>query len=156
MVVANFFLIFCTAVFLIIIFNCNFTNLLFLLNNVIIKITITQRFYMLITLHLHSNMFSGNCGSAFIEVLVRNSMWPQDKPFVTLLPSAMLMNPAECKHWIKTHTVRMFNQSTYCKGVQGVYVWWLHCQVICFKLSSLHDWLPPVCLILEAQEGFLR
>lgn len=56
---------------------------------------------------------SGNCGSAFIEILVGNSMWSQDKPYVTLLPSAMLMSPNECKHWIKTHTVRMFNQSMY-------------------------------------------
>ena len=55
----------------------------------------------------------GNCGSAFIEVMVGNSMWPQDKPYVTLLPSAMLMSPTECKHWTKTHTVRMFNQSMY-------------------------------------------
>ena len=87
---------------------------------------------MLIALHLHS-MFSGNCGSAFVEVLVRNSMWPQDKPFVTLLPSAVLMSPAECKNWIKTHTVRMFNNSMYCKGVT-----------------------TPPCVILEAQEGFPR
>ena len=56
---------------------------------------------------------SGNCGSAFIEILVGNSMWSQNKPYVTLLPSAMLMSPNECKHWIKTHTVRMFNQSMY-------------------------------------------
>lgn len=55
----------------------------------------------------------GNCGSAFIEILVGNSMWSQDKPYVTLLPSAMLMSPNECKHWMKTHTVRMFNQSMY-------------------------------------------
>ena len=55
----------------------------------------------------------GNCGSAFIEILVGNSMWSQNKPYVTLLPSAMLMSPNECKHWIKTHTVRMFNQSMY-------------------------------------------
>ena len=41
-------------------------------------------------------------------------MWPQDKPLVPLLPSAMLMTPAECKHWMKTHTVRMFNHSMYC------------------------------------------
>ena len=55
----------------------------------------------------------GNCGSAFIEILVGNSMWSQNKPYVTLLPSAMLMSPNDCKHWIKTHTVRMFNQSMY-------------------------------------------
>ena len=43
-------------------------------------------------------------------------MWPQEKPFLTLLPSAMLMAPAECKHWTKTHTVRMFNHSMYHSG----------------------------------------
>ena len=39
-------------------------------------------------------------------------MWPPDKEFLTLLPSTMLMTPAECKHWTPTSVVRMFNEGT--------------------------------------------
>lgn len=76
-----------------------------------------------------SHIDIGNCGSAFIEILVGNSMWPQDKPYVTLLPSAMLMSPVECKHWTKTHTVRMFNQSAFSKQAMGSQ--WDRVRVIC-------------------------
>ncbi|KAJ7387314.1 Short transient receptor putative channel 2-like [Desmophyllum pertusum] len=67
-----------------------------------------------------SHIDIGNCGSAFIEILVGNSMWPPDKPFVTLLPSATLMNPPECKSWIKTHAVRMFNHTDGIKGMSNI------------------------------------
>ncbi|XP_078360997.1 uncharacterized protein LOC144645329 isoform X2 [Oculina patagonica] len=76
-----------------------------------------------------SHIDIGNCGSAFIEIFVGSSMWPQDKDFITLLPSAMLMNPAECKHWIKTHTVRMFNQNAFSKQALGSQ--WDRVRVVC-------------------------
>ncbi|KAK2574413.1 Protein XNDC1N [Acropora cervicornis] len=78
-----------------------------------------------------SHIDIGNCGSAFIEILVGNSMWSQNKPYVTLLPSAMLMSPTECKHWTKTHTVRMFNQSAFSKKAVGSQ--WDRVRVICLQ-----------------------
>ncbi|XP_031553200.1 uncharacterized protein LOC116290334 [Actinia tenebrosa] len=57
----------------------------------------------------------GNYGSAFVEVFVGNSMWPPGKEFISLLPSAMLMLPADCKQWRQTTSVRMFHEESFNK-----------------------------------------
>ncbi|XP_048582139.1 uncharacterized protein LOC5513107 isoform X2 [Nematostella vectensis] len=56
-----------------------------------------------------SHVDIGNYGSAFVEVLVGNSMWTPKKDFVSLIPSAMLMTPGDCKQWNQTKSVRMFH-----------------------------------------------
>ena len=55
-------------------------------------------------------LFSGNSGSAFVELQVGSSMWPPDQEYKTLLPSTTFMKPAESKTWTHTCVVRMFNE----------------------------------------------
>ncbi|XP_058613996.1 DNA repair protein XRCC1 isoform X1 [Onychostoma macrolepis] len=52
----------------------------------------------------------GNCGSAFIQVDVGRSSWSLDHPYVTLLPTATLMSPADSKQGIGRQNVRMFKK----------------------------------------------
>ena len=53
---------------------------------------------------------TGNAGSAFIELLVGSSMWPSGKDYVTLLPSQMLMSPADSKTGKNNSGVKMFDK----------------------------------------------
>lgn len=52
----------------------------------------------------------GNWGSAFIQVDVGRSSWSLDHPYVTLLPTATLMSPADSKQGIGRQNVRMFKK----------------------------------------------
>ncbi|XP_065143276.1 protein XNDC1N isoform X2 [Paramisgurnus dabryanus] len=55
----------------------------------------------------------GNCGSAFIQVDVGRSSWSLDHPYVTLLPTATLMNPADARQGTGRQTVRMFKKADF-------------------------------------------
>ncbi|XP_068122638.1 protein XNDC1N isoform X3 [Hyperolius riggenbachi] len=55
----------------------------------------------------------GNSGSAFFQIDVGRSSWPLDKPFVTLLPTATLMSPADSRLRKNARGVRMFKQSDF-------------------------------------------
>ncbi|XP_051959964.1 short transient receptor potential channel 2-like [Xyrauchen texanus] len=55
----------------------------------------------------------GNCGSAFIQVDVGRSSWPLHHPYVTLLPTATLMSPADSKEGTGRQTVRMFKKADF-------------------------------------------
>ncbi|XP_036380875.1 DNA repair protein XRCC1 isoform X2 [Megalops cyprinoides] len=55
----------------------------------------------------------GNCGSAFIQVDVGRSSWSVDQPYVTLLPTATLMSPAESREGRGQTGVRMFKRSDF-------------------------------------------
>ncbi|KAM7438082.1 xrcc1 N terminal domain [Porites harrisoni] len=70
------------------------------------------------------------------------------------------MSPNECKHWIKTHTVRMFNQSAFSKQALGSQ--WDRIRVVCrqpyrhdkqFGLSFLRMGSVPDDLGTESPEG---
>ncbi|MCJ8740735.1 hypothetical protein PDJAM_G00062540 [Pangasius djambal] len=55
----------------------------------------------------------GNHGSAFIQVDVGRSSWSVDHPYVTLLPTATLMSPADSRQGTGKHTVRMFKKGDF-------------------------------------------
>uniref|UniRef100_UPI003EBCDF88 protein XNDC1N n=1 Tax=Danio rerio TaxID=7955 RepID=UPI003EBCDF88 len=55
----------------------------------------------------------GNYGSAFIQVDVGRSSWSSDHPFVTLLPTATLMSPADSKQGTGRQNVRMFKKADF-------------------------------------------
>lgn len=55
----------------------------------------------------------GNCGSAFIQVDVGRSSWSLDHPYVTLLPTATLMSPADSKQGTGRQNVRMFKKADF-------------------------------------------
>ena len=59
----------------------------------------------------------GNAGSAFIEILAGNSLWPYGKEYVTFLASTMLMSPADSKTGQNKERVRMFDNDSFVKGV---------------------------------------
>ena len=71
----------------------------------------------------------GNAGSAFIELLVGSSMWPSGKDYVTLLPSQMLMSPADSKTGKNNSGVKMFDKGVFAKGVADSE--WDRLRVIC-------------------------
>ncbi|XP_065491230.1 protein XNDC1N isoform X2 [Caloenas nicobarica] len=52
----------------------------------------------------------GNCGCAFLQIEVGRSSWPHDRPFLTLLPSVVLMTPAQSKLGQNRCGVRMFKE----------------------------------------------
>ncbi|KAK7143736.1 hypothetical protein R3I93_014786 [Phoxinus phoxinus] len=55
----------------------------------------------------------GNCGSAFIQLDVGRSSWSLDHPYVTLLPTATLMSPADSKQGTGRLNVRMFKKADF-------------------------------------------
>nr|XP_055036770.1 short transient receptor potential channel 2 isoform X1 [Misgurnus anguillicaudatus] len=55
----------------------------------------------------------GNCGSAFIQVDVGRSSWSLDHHYVTLLPTATLMSPADSRQGTGRQTVRMFKKADF-------------------------------------------
>ncbi|XP_077089596.1 protein XNDC1N [Siphateles boraxobius] len=55
----------------------------------------------------------GNCGSAFIQIDVGRSSWSLDHPYVTLLPTATLMSPADSKQGTGRQNVRMFKKADF-------------------------------------------
>ncbi|KAM9319725.1 protein XNDC1N [Gastrophryne carolinensis] len=57
----------------------------------------------------------GNSGSAFLQADVGSSSWPVDQPFVTLLPSATLMSPADARQGKGGTGVRMFKEGDFLK-----------------------------------------
>jgi DNA-repair protein XRCC1 len=50
----------------------------------------------------------GNYGSAFVEVLARNSEWDKDRPYCPLVPMSTLMSPSESREWTNIQGVTMF------------------------------------------------
>lgn len=54
--------------------------------------------------------FTGNAGSAIVELLVGSSMWPVGKNFITLLPSTMLMSPTDSKAGKNMEAVKMLDR----------------------------------------------
>ncbi|XP_044521906.1 putative short transient receptor potential channel 2-like protein [Gracilinanus agilis] len=55
----------------------------------------------------------GNCGCAFLQVDVGRSSWPPGTPFLTLLPMATLMSPADSKMGKNRAGVRMFKDGDF-------------------------------------------
>lgn len=68
--------------------------------------------YVFLTLIFMVFLFfcKGNCGSAFIQFDVGRSSWSLDHPYVTLLPTATLMSPADSKQGTGRQNVRMFKK----------------------------------------------
>lgn len=83
----------------------------------------------------------GNCGSAFVEILVGRSMWPAGKDYVTLLPSTMLMLPAESKTaGKKNEEVKMFDQ-----GENALIIhYFIHCNI---DFRRFFLWLHSSCTL---------
>ncbi|XP_058885491.1 DNA repair protein XRCC1-like isoform X4 [Acipenser ruthenus] len=61
----------------------------------------------------------GNCGSAFIQIDVGRSSWPQDQPYMTLLPTATLMSPTESRQGTNRTGVRMFKEGDFLSQGDG-------------------------------------
>lgn len=59
---------------------------------------------------------AGNCGCAFLQIEVGRSSWPCDRPFLTLLPSVVLMTPAQSKLGQNRCGVRMFKEGKERRG----------------------------------------
>ncbi|KAJ8342310.1 hypothetical protein SKAU_G00322380 [Synaphobranchus kaupii] len=55
----------------------------------------------------------GNCGSAFIQIDVGRSSWPLERSYVTLLPTATMMSPADSKQEKGRTGVRMFKRGDF-------------------------------------------
>ncbi|XP_036603654.1 putative short transient receptor potential channel 2-like protein [Trichosurus vulpecula] len=55
----------------------------------------------------------GNCGCALLQVDVGRSSWPPGRPFLTLLPMATLMSPADSKLGKNRSGVRMFKDGDF-------------------------------------------
>ncbi|KAJ8402313.1 hypothetical protein AAFF_G00371780 [Aldrovandia affinis] len=55
----------------------------------------------------------GNCGSAFIQIDVGRSSWPLEQSYVTLLPTATFMSPADSKQDRGRTGVRMFKRGDF-------------------------------------------
>ncbi|XP_015196662.1 protein XNDC1N isoform X2 [Lepisosteus oculatus] len=92
----------------------------------------------------------GNCGSAFVQVDVGRSSWAQDQPYVTLLPTATLMSPAESRQGSGRMGVRMFKRADFLS--LGADERWDRVRVTCsqpfnrraqFGLSFLRIRSPP-------------
>ena len=58
----------------------------------------------------------GNYGSAFVEVLARNSEWDKDRPYCPLVPMSTLMSPSESREWTNVQGVTMFCAFRGCGG----------------------------------------
>ncbi|XP_078699572.1 uncharacterized protein LOC144926554 [Branchiostoma floridae x Branchiostoma belcheri] len=71
----------------------------------------------------------GNCGSAYVELLVGRSSWPRSREYVTLLPATMFMNPMESKAGKNKMVVRMFNESLLSE--EGRSEMWDRVRIIC-------------------------
>ncbi|XP_071666569.1 protein XNDC1N [Patagioenas fasciata] len=61
----------------------------------------------------------GNCGCAFLQIEVGRSSWPCDQPFLTLLPSVVLMTPAQSKLGQNRCGVRMFKEADFLAPALG-------------------------------------
>ncbi|XP_035687644.1 uncharacterized protein LOC118423557 [Branchiostoma floridae] len=71
----------------------------------------------------------GNCGSAYVELLVGRSSWNRSQEYVTLLPATMFMNPMESKAGKNKMVVRMFNESLLSE--EGRSEMWDRVRIIC-------------------------
>ncbi|XP_029556503.1 protein XNDC1N [Salmo trutta] len=98
----------------------------------------------------------GNCGSAFIQIDVGRSSWPLDQPYITLLPTATLMSPAESRQGTGLTGVRMFKKGDFLS--EGAEDSWDRLRVTCtqpfnkrsqFGLSFLRIRSP----LEESEEG---
>ncbi|KAJ8798245.1 hypothetical protein J1605_001370 [Eschrichtius robustus] len=61
----------------------------------------------------------GNCGRAFPQIDVGRSSWSLDRPFVTLLPAAMLMSLADSKQGKNCSGNRMFKDDDFLAPASG-------------------------------------
>ncbi|KAK6317079.1 hypothetical protein J4Q44_G00124790 [Coregonus suidteri] len=98
----------------------------------------------------------GNCGSAFVQIDVGRSSWPHDQPYITLLPTATLMSPAESRQGTGRTGVRMFKKGDFLS--EGFEDSWDRVRVTCtqpfnkqsqFGLSFLRIRSP----LEESEEG---
>uniref|UniRef100_A0A4W5NCP2 Xrcc1 N-terminal domain containing 1 n=1 Tax=Hucho hucho TaxID=62062 RepID=A0A4W5NCP2_9TELE len=98
----------------------------------------------------------GNCGSAFVQIDVGRSSWPLDQPYITLLPTATLMSPAESRQGTGLTGVRMFKKGDFLS--EGAEDSWDRVRVTCtqpfnkrsqFGLSFLRIRSP----LEESEEG---
>ncbi|XP_066950840.1 uncharacterized protein [Macrobrachium rosenbergii] len=71
----------------------------------------------------------GNSGSATISVEVGRSSWPTSQPLVTLLPTVVLMTPAEWRSGKNATTVRMFKQCDF--NADAVEEKWDKVRIVC-------------------------
>ncbi|KAL4608518.1 short transient receptor potential channel 2-like [Arapaima gigas] len=55
----------------------------------------------------------GNCGSAFVQIDVGCSSWSLEEPYVTLLPTATFMTPADSRQGTGRTGVRMFKKADF-------------------------------------------
>ncbi|XP_053164007.1 protein XNDC1N isoform X2 [Hemicordylus capensis] len=61
----------------------------------------------------------GNCGSAFLQIDVGRSSWPVEQSYLTLLPTATLMVPADAKLGKNRSGVRMFKEGDFLAPALG-------------------------------------
>ncbi|XP_015271258.1 PREDICTED: putative short transient receptor potential channel 2-like protein [Gekko japonicus] len=61
----------------------------------------------------------GNCGSAFLQIDVGRSSWPAGQSYLTLLPTATLMVPADAKLDKNRSGVRMFKEGDFLAAALG-------------------------------------
>lgn len=52
-----------------------------------------------------------NYGTAFIEILARNSEWDKERPYVPLVPMTNLMTPTNSRNWVELQGVTLFGAS---------------------------------------------
>ncbi|TRY76025.1 hypothetical protein DNTS_010920 [Danionella cerebrum] len=81
----------------------------------------------------------GNCGSAFIQVDVGRSSWSLDHPYVTLLPTTTLMNPADSKNGKGRLSVRMFKRADFLH--RAAEESWDRLRLTPEKMTSVSEWL---------------
>ncbi|XP_061105666.1 short transient receptor potential channel 2-like [Conger conger] len=93
----------------------------------------------------------GNCGSAFIQIDVGRSSWPLERPYVTLLPTATLMSPADSKQQKGRTGVRMFKRGDFLPA--GVDELWDRVRVTCSQPFSRRAQFGLSFLRLRSPEG---
>ncbi|KAM8976889.1 protein XNDC1N [Pelodytes ibericus] len=79
----------------------------------------------------------GNSGSAFVQIDVGRSSWPSDRPFVTLLPTSILMAPSDAKSGKNRSGVRMFKEGDFISEV--AIEKWDRLRIICSQPFNKQD-----------------
>lgn len=78
----------------------------------------------------------GNCGSAFLQIDVGRSSWPLNQPYLTLLPAASLMAPADAKLDKNRSGVRMFKEGDFLASALGEK--WDRIRLLCSQPFNKH------------------
>ncbi|XP_053312561.1 protein XNDC1N [Spea bombifrons] len=79
----------------------------------------------------------GNGGSAFVQIDVGRSSWSPEKAFVTLLPTATLMSPADSKLGKNRNVVRMFKEGDFVKEAASEK--WDRLRIMCSQPFNKQD-----------------